>query len=85
MCPIKFQSNSFVTYLNFTTANFLISFRVFNHEFTWTYKGKTGHNYDKDGDFYGIKGLKRVPNGWIAVLCIVFSAIGVCLQVLLIW
>ncbi|KDR23745.1 dnaJ-like protein 60 [Zootermopsis nevadensis] len=55
----------------------------FNHEFSWTYEWKNRHNYDKD-DYYGIKGLKRVRNGWIAVLCFIFSSIGVCLQVFLI-
>ncbi|XP_023726618.1 dnaJ-like protein 60 isoform X2 [Cryptotermes secundus] len=50
----------------------------------WEYREESRHDSGKDRDYYGIKGLKRVHNGWIAVLCVVFSAIGVCLQVILI-
>lgn len=50
----------------------------------WEYQDKTGHDHDKHRDYYGIKGLKRVHNGWIAVLCVIFAAIGISLQVILI-
>lgn len=50
----------------------------------WNYGDQTKHDFNKDSEYYGIKGLKRVHNGWIAVLIIVFSAIGICFQVFLI-
>jgi hypothetical protein len=81
---IQIFRSSFHTYLNFSIINCFIFFRVWEDKSFWNYEDQTKHDYNKDGDYYGIKGLKRVHNGWIAVLCIVFSAIGVCLQLFLI-
>ncbi|PSN38970.1 hypothetical protein C0J52_11341 [Blattella germanica] len=39
---------------------------VWRDESFWEYKDKSSHN--QSGDYYGIRGMKRVPNGWIAIL-----------------
>lgn len=58
---------------------------VWKDESFWEYKDKSTHgDFNQSGDYYGIRGLKRVPNGWIAILCVIVAVIGVWIQVLLI-
>ncbi|XP_069679807.1 dnaJ homolog subfamily C member 4 [Periplaneta americana] len=57
---------------------------VWRDESFWEFQDKTKYNSEDTSGYYGIKGVRRVPNSWIAVFCIIFSAIGLWLQVLLI-
>ncbi|KAK9721823.1 DnaJ domain [Popillia japonica] len=50
----------------------------------WDYRDKTQDKFYQGRSYYGIKGVPRVPNKIIVVVCMVFTAIGVALQVILI-
>ena len=68
-----------------TESAFLISSSVYYDDASF-YSGRTAHQTMQGSNFpgnnyYGIKGVRRVSNVTIGLLCIVLSAIGLSIQV----
>ncbi|GJQ86089.1 putative neurotransmitter-gated ion-channel transmembrane region [Trypoxylus dichotomus] len=58
--------------------------RVVKDQSFWEHRDKSQDEFYQNRSYYGIKGIPRVSNKIIVVVCMVFAAIGVALQVTLI-
>lgn len=55
--------------------------RVFTDDTIWGMRDRGEDDKFRDKPYYGIKGVKRLSNGPIAVFCLLFMALGICLHV----
>jgi hypothetical protein len=55
---------------------FLLCFSEWRDETLWSARDKTKDKYYKDKPYYGIKGMQRISNKYIAAGCVVFMLVG---------
>lgn len=57
-------------------------FRTWSDETIWEYRDKSKDEFYKSKPYYGVKGMRKISNTWIVLLCIGFTCVGVLLQIL---
>lgn len=57
--------------------------RIFRDDSLWEHRDKTEFYKNRDKPFYGVKGVKKLPNSYIAAGAVIFMVVGAVFHIFL--